>query len=180
MAKDPSLDSLDQLLNKRMTAFRSERYEPGNPEQMKWLTRAVNSVFGELSAEERELLVKDLVLSRARTLESDATKSTNSLLRDAGKTGQFPLDWFDDAHLPISFERIDVDDDGKETKTRLRVKLGYATADDFRAWIATEKRRLDRATSASDNAVKGCLVMIDALDQLNVPYLMQTKDEDVA
>lgn len=180
MAKDPSLDSLDQLLNKRMTAFRAERYEPGNPEQMKWLARAVNSVFGEISKDERENLVKDLILSRARSLESTATSSTNSLLRNAGKTGQFPLDWFDDAHLPISFERIDVDDDGKETKTRLRVKLGYATADDFRAWIDTENRRLDRATAASEDAVKGCLVMIGALEDLDVPYLMRTKNEGVA
>lgn len=150
MARSSTLTSLNELLEEKLRTFRPRgRYSPGERE---WQERAVDAVLHKVVDDQE--VIKALVMAQAVSMEGSATKSANNILRKAAKERQMPLDWFDAADAPIAFEITQIIDD-EISQVKQRVRLGDATGEDFRAWAATERRRLDRDVQQREAAIEG-------------------------
>lgn len=177
MASHPSLSKIAELLDEKLRVFRPERYTPGATSS-DWKMRAVNAVKHHF-AEDPEAL-EALLMSLANTREGEATKFGNNLLRKAGKDRQLPLDWFMYADYPIAFEISEVDEDGEEKTVKQRVKIGFATSEDFRAWDRTERKRAERDYQRRLEACDGARFIAEYLDVCGLRMLNDISEDQSA
>ena len=119
-------------------------------------------------------------MSLANTREGEATKFGNNLLRKAGKDRQLPLDWFMYADYPIAFEISEVDEDGEEKTVKQRVKIGFATSEDFRAWDRTERKRAERDYQRRLEACDGARFIAEYLDVCGLRMLNDISEDQSA
>ena len=99
------------------------------------------------AAEARRLAACQLVDQR----EGIATRAANALLREIGRTQQWPMHWFDVARRTISV--------GPE-----RVCLAVATTVDLRQWAIDERREAAQDFSARSAACDGAEWAADCMD----------------
>lgn len=158
MAQRTTLAQLKELLGEKLRTYRPRgRY---SPEDRDWQRRAVEAVLDRASNPE---IVAELLMSQAAQIEGKATKSANDLLRRVARDGQPPLDWFEQADSPISFEVMEANGD-ELVRCKYRIRLGDATGDDYRAWAHTERERLNKDISQREAAIEGALIVADFLD----------------
>jgi hypothetical protein len=82
--------------------------------------------------------------------ETSATRVANRLLREIGRTGQLPLDWFDAAAHPISIAST-------------RVRIAEATTEDFAAWSRAERIAAHADHDARLEACDGADLIVELL-----------------
>lgn len=115
------MESLSQHIDALLDQHRPERYDAGDKAWRQAVYAAVEPLVPPADA--RRLAASQLVDQR----EGIATRAANELLRQIGRSRQWPLDWMDQGCRPISVATE-------------RVQLGAATPIDLEHWAIDERR----------------------------------------
>ncbi|CAM2808007.1 hypothetical protein COJE103337_04055 [Corynebacterium jeikeium] len=129
------IDYTDTLTS-RLNANRPDRYIDKT-----WIDQVADSI--PIDVNHMEEIARAHLRHQARALESNFTKSANSVMREYRRTGQEPLDWQLVGEIPISVKNT-ILVDGKPKTVRERVKLAAATPRDLELWAEEERRASDR------------------------------------
>jgi len=115
------VEGLSAHIDAMLDEHRPERYDVGD----KTWRQTIYAEVGPLipPAEARQIAASQLVDQRERI----ATRGANELLRQIGRTKQWPLDWMEQGVRPISVGST-------------RVRLGDASVGDLRDWAIDERR----------------------------------------
>lgn len=87
-----------------------------------------------------------------RSIESKATRRTNTFMRDVLNTGALPLDWMDAASWPLSVDKE-------------RVCLRALGANDLRVFANAEEDATHKDHSARVDCVKGARLLADLIEE---------------
>lgn len=136
-----------ELLMKRLDEARPDRYIAKD-----WIDRVADSIPVDVA--QVEDLARELLRSKARSIEENRTSSGNAMAREYHTTGQQPLDWQLAGESPISFWNT-ILVDGKPKKVRERVKLSCASVADLQLWADTERNAANADHAARMKTVAG-------------------------
>lgn len=135
----------NQLIDDLLDMHRPERYATGD---RLWRAPVYADIEQRVTiSEARRVAARQMVDQR----EGAATRQANDLLREIGRTQQWPLAWLDVARHPIAVDEQ-------------RIRLDVATAKDFREWELDERRRAANEFTARNAACDGARWVADQLD----------------
>lgn len=143
------MEDLNAYIDEQLDRYRPDRYDIGDDTWRRQIYADIEQWVPEIEA--KRIAAKQIVDQR----EGSATRKANALLRDIGKTEQWPLDWMDYVDRPISV--------GGE-----RVRLGASSSNDFRQWAIDERRRAAQDSTARFMACEGAEWVADSIDGYGV------------
>lgn len=139
---------IDKLLAER----RPDRYEVDGGDG--WLDEIADLIAMDIGVAEARFAAASAIVRRR---EGEKLKAANRLLREIRESGQFPLDWFETMHLPLSV--------GKE-----RVAIRAMQAGDFVEFANTERRRAANDFSIRNESCEAAEWLADQITRQGVTY----------
>ena len=135
----------NELIDRLLDKHRPDRYAAGDNS---WRDPVYAAVAIQVTvAQARHIAAQHIVDQR----EGQATRQANALLREVGRTKQWPLDWMDVDRRPLSI--------GGD-----RVRLDAVEARDLREWELEERRRAASEFVACNQACDGAKWLADEMD----------------
>lgn len=155
--------SLTQQIDIWLAEARPERYLSTEKD---WMDAVVDRAVDEIRRlSTPRKTAEELARRRTYQREGIATRQSNRVLYDIGRTGQLPLWWcdtpdwravhFEYLHAPVAVC----------ARRKLRVRFGAVTAEDWGEWITEHDREAEKRREAEEKARGGAEWLLSLLRQ---------------